>query len=270
MSVRSIKSAERTLALFELFAAREQGLRVGEVAIALAIPQPSATMILRNLTELGYLEYDRETRRYGPTIRVMLLGSWINRRFGGASELPQILSDLFEACGHETVWLGIQSGTKLRYIAAIQARHPDRLVVTAGHLHSLTCSAGGQALLSRLPDQEIAGWVRHCNADSDLDRLRVNLRDYIATIEQVRHCGYAETHGKLVPGTSGIAVTLPAPVGETPLALGVGGPTATIRSIKTEVVAALLQQRDRFCAGLRDEPSLREVGRPQLVPTGYN
>jgi len=39
MSNRSIKSAERTLALFELFACRERPLCVGEIAHGLEIPQ---------------------------------------------------------------------------------------------------------------------------------------------------------------------------------------------------------------------------------------
>ena len=78
MSVRSIKSAERTLALFELFSIRESRLTVSEVARELSIPQPSASMLLRNLADLGYLDYDRLARTYGPTIRVLLLSNWIS------------------------------------------------------------------------------------------------------------------------------------------------------------------------------------------------
>ena len=66
MTQRSIKSAERTLRLFELFSRRQQRLPVGEVARGLGIPQPSASMLLSNLAGLGYLEYDRFDRSYAP------------------------------------------------------------------------------------------------------------------------------------------------------------------------------------------------------------
>ena len=78
---RKIKSAERTLALFELFSREQRPFTVTMIADALQIPQPSVSMLLQNLDALGYLEYDRQARTYSPSIRVALLGSWINIRF---------------------------------------------------------------------------------------------------------------------------------------------------------------------------------------------
>jgi len=103
MTQRSIKSAERTLRLFELFSRRQERLTVGEIARGLAIPQPSASMLLTNLTGLGYLEYDRFDRTYAPTIRVVLLGSWLGPRLGGRQSLASRLDDLIAA------WTNISS-----------------------------------------------------------------------------------------------------------------------------------------------------------------
>src|ERR1700761_8151998 len=86
-SARSIKSAERTLALFELFSLEQRPLTIGEIAKRLAIPQPSVTMLVRNLVKLGYLEHDRFLRNYVPTIRIMLLGSWVHRRMTRQGDL---------------------------------------------------------------------------------------------------------------------------------------------------------------------------------------
>jgi DNA-binding IclR family transcriptional regulator len=52
MEDRAIKSAERTIALFELFSATEIPMTVSEIANALDIPQSSTTMLLRNLTAI--------------------------------------------------------------------------------------------------------------------------------------------------------------------------------------------------------------------------
>src|SRR5580698_3728274 len=69
MAARSIKSAERTLALFELFSREQRPFTVGRVSDALDVPQASASMLLRNLADLGYLEYDRKARTFAPSIR---------------------------------------------------------------------------------------------------------------------------------------------------------------------------------------------------------
>src|SRR5690606_650316 len=86
-SYRSIKSAERTLALFELFSLEQRPLTIGEISRELGIPQPSVTMLARNLVKLGYIEHDRFSRTYVPTIRIMLLGSWLHRRMNRQGDL---------------------------------------------------------------------------------------------------------------------------------------------------------------------------------------
>ena len=96
---RPIKSAERTLALFELFSREQRPFSVGRVSEALGMPQASASMLLRNLTELGYLEYDRSARTFSPSIRVALLGSWIDRRFSEAGSIGMRLDALQRELG---------------------------------------------------------------------------------------------------------------------------------------------------------------------------
>src|SRR5689334_13032681 len=108
-AARRIKSAERTLALLELFSREQRPFTVGRVAEGLKMPQPSVSMLLRNLLELGYLEYDPHRRTFTPSVRVALLGSWIDRRFGDAGAIGERLSELRQAVGH-TAYIGIQNG----------------------------------------------------------------------------------------------------------------------------------------------------------------
>ncbi len=236
--MRSIKSAERTLALFEVFSQREEGLTVGQVARELDIPQPSASMLLRNLHHIGYLDYDRARRLFAPTIRVMLLGSWISRRFSEAGSIAERLKTLQEQCG-ETVYVGVQNGAAMQYIVSLHASEPDRLQVNSGNFRSLTCSAPGRALLSLKPDPEVTAWVRRCNAEAPEDRFRVRERDYLTLIERVRRQGYGDSDGDVTPGLGAFAVTIDSPLGDMPLAVGCGGPMGRIR-----------RKRDRILEGL--------------------
>jgi IclR family KDG regulon transcriptional repressor len=238
MATRSIKSAERTLALFELFSRRQLPLTVAEVTRGLNIPQPSASMLLSNLMDLGYLEYDRFSRTYAPSIRVVLLGSWIGRRFSDAGALSSKLDELHRLLGG-TVYVGIQNGAAAQYVLVQESGEPDRLNVDSGQMRSLTLSAMGRSLLSVKPDAEILRWVRRCNAEAKSDRFRVQESEFMTVIAQVRENGFAETLGTSAPGLGAIAVHVPSPLGHTSLAIGWGGAVALVQARREEGIRAL-------------------------------
>lgn len=237
---RKIKSAERTLALFELFSREQQPFTVGRIAKGLGIPQPSVSMLLRNLLKLGYLEYDAYHRTFAPSIRVALLGSWIDRRFGDAGAISARLNELQRKLGF-TAFIAIQNDAAAQYVLTQTSDEPDRLDISSGMYRSLTCSAAGRALLSLLTDVDIRSWVRRCNAETTEDRFRVVEADFMGIMQRARAAGYAETNGDSVPTLSAVAMTIVSPMGGTPLAVGVGGPTAKIRADRDVVVSTLNQ-----------------------------
>jgi DNA-binding IclR family transcriptional regulator len=244
MSVRSIKSAERTLALFELFSCQERPLCVGEVAHGLEIPQPSASMLLRNLTQLGYLSYDPLSRRFSPTIRIALLGSWITRR------LPAPIVDQMEGLKaihpQGEVFAAIQNAAAVQCVLLFDDEPAGRFSVTSGRPRTLTCSSAGRALLSLRTDAEVIGWARRCNAEAPDQRLRVNETEFLDTIRQVRAQGYASTVETAGPGRCGIAVALQSPLGGTPIAVGCAGPKAILAPRQDRLIDALQQLRTCF------------------------
>ena len=235
---RPIKSAERTLALFELFSREQRPVKVGEVARALAMPQPSATMLLRNLNDLGYLHYDPATRSFSPSIRVALLGSWINRQFAQAGAMGEVLGRLQQATG-ETAFLGIQNGAAGQYVMRQHPEHPDRLLVESGLYRPLTSSALGRALLMPKPDQEVLRLVRRSNAEAADSHDKVNVNDFLAELRRFRRQGHAETDGDSKPGFAAIALPFRSPMGDEPMAVGVGGLSHRIRRKRRIILPAL-------------------------------
>jgi IclR family KDG regulon transcriptional repressor len=241
--IRTIKSAERTLGLLELFSRRQSALTVSEVTRGLSIPQPSASMLLRNLASLGYLEYDRDNRTYAPSIRVVLLGSWISRRFSEAGALSARLEELHRQLG-ETVFVGIQNGANAQYVQ--RCGEPARFNIDSGQMRSLTLSAMGRVLLSLKKDADVVRWVRRCNAEALDVRLKVRESDFLDMIAQVRSEGFAETRGDLTLGLGAIAVHIPAPIGQTPLAVGCGGAVESITAKRDAIIEALRDFQRNF------------------------
>jgi IclR family transcriptional regulator, KDG regulon repressor len=249
---RKIKSAERTLALFELFSREQEPFTVGRISRALGVPQPSMTMLLRNLHDLGYLEYDRASRMFTPSIRVALLGAWIDRRFGAAGAIGERLGVLQRRVG-ETAFIGIQNGAAAQYVLAQTPADPDRLEVWEGHHRSLTCSAMGRALLSLKPDKEVLAWARRCTAEATDDRFKVREAEFLTLIREVRDRGYAATAGDVTPGLGAFAVAFASPMGRMPLAVGVGGPLGRISHRRDEIIAALADFRAAFGEAQEEE-----------------
>ena len=198
-------------------------------------------MLLRNLVQLGYLEYDRDTRLFAPTIRVMLLGSWISRRFSEAGSIALRLEALQQAAGGETVYAAIQNGAAIQYVVTLEVDLPDRLRIASGALRSITCSAPGRMLLSLKPDREVSGWMRRSNAEATEPRLQVRETEFLELMRQVRNQGYADTEGTSDPSLANVAVSVQSPMGRMPLAIGVGGPIARIVAKKPLLIDALLK-----------------------------
>lgn len=243
--MRPIKSAERTLALFELFTKRQRPLTVGRICAELNIPQASASMLLANLHELGYMSYDREARTFTPTIRVALLGSWINHRFDQAGALTARLRNLQRRVD-ETVFVGIQNGAHAQYIFTLPRDKPRSMQVVTGHLRLLTGSAVGRALLSLKSDQEILRLTHRCNSEAHEARLRVVPSEFLSVVEEARRKRYAQTYGDITPTFGAFAVTVQAPTELMPMAIGVGLPIERIARKQAIIVEALLELQTNF------------------------
>ena len=60
--------------MLELFRDERCPLRLSEIYTALGYPQSSSTNLLKGMVIEGYLNYNRNTRTYMPTLQVASLG----------------------------------------------------------------------------------------------------------------------------------------------------------------------------------------------------
>ena len=271
MTHRSIKSAERTLRLFELFSRAQDRLTVSQVARGLAMPQPSTSNLLMNLAAMGYLEYDRTARSYAPTIRIALLGGWLGPHLKGSGSLALSLDELHDKVNVDT-HVGIQNGAHAQAVLVRSRDHHD-LSIDSGQMLSLTRSAVGQALLAIKPDSEVVRLVRRCNAEAE-SGMRVNESAFLTLMYEVRSRDYAITNGFEAEGRVGIAVAIRRPGGLMSFAVGVAGP-ADVMQAKRDVIlhelraiqaAALASEGPGVLA--RPAPAFADVARARVGARG--
>ncbi|MBZ9646895.1 helix-turn-helix domain-containing protein [Sphingobium sp. 3R8] len=239
-NLRLNKSAQRAMQVFELFSDRMQPLSVGEITLGLNIPQPSVSVLLRNLADMGYLHYDQNARKFVPTLRIMLLGSWIQNRLDTSGDMAKQLKLLQPTLG-ETLMIGVQNASRAQYILVNEADRPDRLLVASGLMRPLLRSAVGRILLSLKSDAEIAGWVRRCNAEEPDASRQIPLLAFMDIMHMTRQRGYGETAGDVTEGFGTIAFALSSPMDGSPMAVACGMPLERLADKKALCIATLQQ-----------------------------
>lgn len=224
-----IKSARRVLEVFEFFAECRRPISVGELAEALNYPQSSASVLLKSLVKLRYLDYDRNARRYVPTMRVALLGGWVHDQLFSQDSLSRVIDALHAASG-QTVMLGMRNDAYVQYIYLVQGPNTEiPWYIKPGSLRPLARTALGKVLLSRETDVDALLLLRRINAEESDPANRVSSTDLLRELDEIRRRGYAYTEGTVNPLGGVIAIELPTPASQPPMALGIGAAIEVLR-----------------------------------------
>lgn len=217
-----VKSAARVLEVLSVFDDVRREMRVGEIAETLGFPQSSASVLLRSLVKLGYLDFDPQKRTFSVTARVALLGSWIADGAIVNGTVAHVMEELSRETGY-TITLASRNGIFAQYIHVIQATSALRLHTPVGTRRLLVWSASGFALLRDVPEPEIAALIRRTNAEQP--RQKLNSKDVVNNVRKFREEGYFFSRELVTPGGGHIAMRLPSRSNgrEHSLALGVSG-----------------------------------------------
>jgi DNA-binding IclR family transcriptional regulator len=246
----TVKSAERVLEVLEYFASTHKPATVAEVSRQLEFPQSSTSMLLHSLETLGYLTYDQVGRSFRPTVRVMLLGSWIQDEIFGEGSLVSAMDSLRRSTG-QTIMVGLRQGIHVRLILALRGTRANALHVKAGSLTSVGLSSLGKALLAHECDATILRIIRHASAVDPLSRRRVHAQSLLEEIRDSRVRGWMESSEFPSAGRCAIATPLPLIANQPAMGLCIGTSTALMQKERPSLVAALMQAREKLGAMTR-------------------
>ena len=240
MGVASVKSAVRVLEVLGYFKKSQKPQSLREISLGLGYPQSSATVLLKNLTQLGYLSYDRATRLYFPTLQVTALGDWISHALFGQGEVFEIMQDLHSATG-ETVSIALQNDVYIQYIRVIQSSHALRFVTEEGSMRPLTQSATGWLLMAAHSDTEVERLVRRANIATESFQMRQPIDVMMHRVKNAREQAWATAENIPLIGGATICVTLPITAQGRAVVLGMGGTIERIVPRKAEYLSLMLR-----------------------------
>lgn len=257
---RTIKSAHRVLEILEYFDQDRRHATVMDMSRTLSYPQSSTSELLRCLTRLGYLHYNRFRRTYSPTARVALLGAWVKPAlFRGGPILSAIdrVAELID----ETVILSTASNYTVQHLHVIHGHGEDAIDAHVGDVLPLLHSPQGKLLLSSYQNDHVRSAIHRLNAEeTDLSR-HVRLADMMEELAGLREKGWLITEE--ADGSGCIAVLLPARRGMDRLVISVLASREVIEQRSGEIIATLLDHRNEIEAA--DRSDVHEVPETNLV-----
>jgi DNA-binding IclR family transcriptional regulator len=203
---RTIKSAHRVLEILEYFDQDHRVATVMEMSRTLNYPQSSTSELLRCLTRLGYLHYNRVRRTYSPTARVALLGAWVKPSLFRGGPVLSAIDDIAKLTG-ETVFLSTSSNYVLQHLHAIHGNNPGAVDGHAGDELPILHTAQGRLLLSSYRNDAIRSAVHRLNADEPDVTLHVRVAELLSEFAVLRDKGWAIEAQR--DGMGCVAVLLP-------------------------------------------------------------
>ncbi len=246
MNEKTVKSAVRVLAIFEVFESERRGLTISELVERLKIPQSSTSTLMKSLLAKGFVEFDGETRRYRPSVRLAFLGNWVLGSTDVIARIHALVQSLSVRTG-ETVLVGAESGLYMQYLSVIVSPNTLRFALHPGVKRPLHLSGLGLMLLSLKTDPEIGRLVRRFNSEvTDPSILRVSEREVLRKVETARRQGWFESASLITKGAGSIATLLPLPRGQRPLAIGIGAPVERLQQRHDLLQAALTEAVAEF------------------------
>ena len=228
MTASAIKSARRVFEVLERFDAARRPLTLKEIADALAYPTSSAQALLKSLVVLGYLEYDRPSRTYLPTMRIAAVGRWVAEGLYGEADVLPTMRRLRDLTG-ETVILGARSDLFAHYVHVVRGDdEPLHFAPAPGSVRPLGRCGIGRLLLSAETDDEIDLIVRRINIAEPA--ARIDLAELMDDIAAIRHQRHVFSRHLFTEGVGAIAVLAPGPWHGRRFALGLGAPVARLEA----------------------------------------
>lgn len=239
MKVQGVKSAERVLAVFELFARERCPLRLKDISAELNLPPSSAMHLLKSLSASGYLSYGRANRKYFPTAKLAEISIWLS----DANEMNHfdgILNRLHDETG-EFIMLGVMNDLQVHYVKTIRSRHVIQFYSPTGVMRPLVKAGLGWALLSGLADDLIEKIYQQSVYRGVVSKSEWPLLSLQENIGKVRKTGFSVSHGTVHKGASVISIRYPRTINGQHFAIGVSGPTDRLKASLNEVLELLKQ-----------------------------
>lgn len=216
-----VKTAVRTIGLFEAFSRRKGPMTLTQLAESLSAPISSCHGLVRTLSARGYLYTSERHRAIYPTKRLLELANVIALHDPVLEDVAPVLTNLRDQT-NETVLIGRRQGDAILYLDVFEGGQTLRYSAGAGDIKPLHSSAIGKAFLGLLPRAERTALIARLALETRTENTITEREALEADLTASLARGYFVTRGENVADVMAIAATATVR-GET-LGIAIAGP----------------------------------------------
>ncbi len=236
-----VQSLVRALAIVNRLAAADEGATLTEVAQQVGLSPSTAHRLLTTLEQERYVRFDAERRLWSVGVQAFVAGSaFLKTRSLVPTARPHMRALMEES--EETVNLAVEDQAEAVYLSQVECRQMMRAFARPGGRVPLHCSSVGKALLSAMPDADVARVLhRHGLARVTVKTLTTTpaLRDDLA---RARTRGYAIDDEEHAVGLRCIAAVVFNEAADPLGALSLSGPMARIPDERIPLLGDLVRR----------------------------
>ncbi|HMN82796.1 MAG TPA: IclR family transcriptional regulator [Burkholderiaceae bacterium] len=216
-----VRTVDRALAMFEVFADRGTPMTLSELSRELDIPTSTCFGLMRTLQARGYLYEVGGRKTYYPTPRWLVKARRIESNDPVQETMRPFLQKLRDVTG-ETVVLSKRMSDCLVYLGVVESQHAVRYTAAVGDLKPMWSTSSGKALLGAVPAAEREPLIARLRAASGA-RLTAAQRQQLADeIQRGLKRGWFVGKGENVIDVMGVAA--PVSVAGDVLSIAIAGP----------------------------------------------
>ena len=185
-------------------ASQSSGATYSDIVARGKLPKSSVYRILKDLSQLGYITYNPETKKYFGSLKLAALGAEVMAHFHLQAHVRPYLMELHRATAH-TSNLGILNGTVGVFADKIQAKdYGIKLFSEIGRTFPLHCTGLGKILLA-FSSEKVFLTLLSQPLEGFTDRTITDRRQLQAELNLIREKGYAIDNEEITKGIMCVA-----------------------------------------------------------------
>lgn len=240
----SVKTAGRTLDVFEAFGAAGEPLSLTELAERIGSPVSSCHALVKTLQARGYVYTLDQRRRIYPTKRLLEIASEIAANDPLLRQIEPLMVALRDETG-ETIIMGKRQANEVIYLEVVDGSHTIRYTARPGDTKPLHSSSIGKAMLSLLTPAGVRDALKK-GLDARTPNTITDIATLQADLDRGRADGFFVTRGENVVEVMAIAVAVRV-AGEN-LGFALAGPMPRVEAEFTRYRDAMGRFRDKVAA----------------------
>ncbi|MFO1138751.1 MAG: IclR family transcriptional regulator [Paracoccus sp. (in: a-proteobacteria)] len=192
-----VRAAARAVAVLSAFEHAYKPLSLNEISALSGVDRSAAQRMVHTLQALDLITRDDEDRGYLPGKRILTMAYSYLRLNPVAQKATPVLLELRRRT-RERVDMSFWDDTRLIYALRMPSKHEIFTATLIGNAVPVYCTAGGLAVLSCLPDAEIADIFERSPRMSYTTETFTTLAEVMEAVEAARTRGHSIVSGQLL------------------------------------------------------------------------